>query len=152
MLLTLAVAAAVIAVVLFLFLREGIAGKDAPGMPPRPGMTGVRRSPRVPISIPVAIHTFEDSFEGKGQNISYGGMLIKAQAPLSVAQPIEVNFTLPDAGAIRIPAVISYKKGEALGLRFDPTHHDRHPIREWVDNSVKEQGKVAVGNPSEGAH
>ncbi len=136
MLLTVVVAVAVIAVVLFLVLREGAPGKDASQARPT---AGVRRSPRVPISIPVAIHTTDDSFAGQGQNISHGGMLVHAEAPLAVAQPIQVDFTLPEADTISIPAVVSYKKGEAIGLRFDPTHHERHSIRKWVDSSAKEQ-------------
>jgi hypothetical protein len=140
MLLTVVIAAVVIAVILFLVLREGTPRQGAASMKRSPHV-GVRRSPRIPIAIPVAIHTYDDSFEGRGQNISYGGMLVHAAAPLSVAQPIEVNFTLPEAGAIRIPAVVSYKQGEAIGLRFDPTHHNRHAIERWVDSSVQQRGR-----------
>lgn len=139
MLLTVVIAVAVIAAVLFLVLREA-----NPAPKGSPAARTPRRSPRVPISIPVAIHTTDESFEGKGQNISHGGMLVHAQAPLSVAQPIQVNFTLPEAATISIPAVVSYKRGEAIGLRFDPTHHERHSIEHWVNCSVQEQGKIST--------
>jgi PilZ domain len=141
MLMTVVIAAVVIAIVLFLVLREGAGSKDGSQRQSRRA-TGIRRSPRVPISIPVAIRTEEEHFHGKGQNISHGGMLVHAEAPLSVSQPIQVNFTLPDAAAISIPAVVSYKKGVSIGLRFDPTHHERHSIEKWVNSSVKEQAKV----------
>lgn len=142
MLLTMVIAGLVIAAVLFLVVRETLPGKNPSHT--QSGTTGVRRSPRVPISISVAIHTVGESFEGKGQNISHGGMLVHAQAPLAVAQPIHVNFTLPDAAAVSIPAVVSYKKGEAIGLRFDPTHHERHSIEKWVDSSVRDAAAKSV--------
>ncbi len=143
MLLSMGIAVVVIAVVLFLIVRETMPGRNSS---PVNAPTATRRSPRVPISIPVAIHTFDDKFEGEGQNISHGGMLVHAEAPLKVAQPIELNFTLPDSGKVSIPAVVSYKKGEAIGMRFDPTHHERHSIEKWVNSSVKEQAEKTASS------
>jgi len=138
MLLTVCIAAGVIAVVLFLVLRQGTPGKDASQTQMR--MAGeVRRSPRVPISVPVDIQTAEEHFVAAGENISHGGMLVHVEASLSVAQPIEVGFTLPEHLPISIPAVVSYKKGENVGLRFDPTHRERHSIQKWVDTSVQDK-------------
>lgn len=149
MLLTVGIAVVVIAVVMFLVLREGLPGNDMSQTQLRMA-AGVRRSPRVPISIPVAIRTEEENFEGKGQNISHGGMLVHAEAPLSVAQPIHVDFTLPDHRSISIPAVVSYKKGEAIGLRFDPTHHQRHAIEKWVNNTVQANGTAPAPTKAAG--
>lgn len=145
MLLTVGIAVVVIAVVLYLVLRDGTPGQDASQAQVRRA-AAVRKSPRVPISIPVAIRTAEDNFRGKGQNISHGGMLVHAEAPLSVSQPIQVDFTLPDSPSISIPAVVSYKRGEAIGVRFDPTHHERHSIEKWVDSSLKEQAGKSLSS------
>jgi hypothetical protein len=136
MVLTVGATVVVISAVLYLVLREGRAGKEASQTQPRKA-SQVRRSPRVPISVPVAIRTAEQNFSATGQNISHGGMLVSVAAPLSVSQPIHVDFTLPDTPAISIPAVVSYKKGVNIGLRFDPTHHERHSIEKWVNSSAQ---------------
>jgi len=138
MLLTLCIAALVIVVVLFLVLRRGASGIEASQTQMRMA-SEVRRSPRVPIAVPVDIHTAGQHYVAAGENISHGGMLIRAEAPLSVAQPIEVGFTLPQDLPISIPAVVSYRKGQNIGLRFDPTHPERHSIQKWVDTSAQEK-------------
>lgn len=91
-----------------------------------------RRHPRRDLTVPVHIHTEENRHEGESRNISQGGMLLTARAPVSISQPVRLKFTLPTETSVEIPAVVSYKKGEQIGLRFDPTHHNRAEIEKWI--------------------
>lgn len=94
-----------------------------------------RRYPRLDLAVPVHIHTEHDRHEGESRNISCGGMLLRAQAPVSIAQPVRLKFTLPAETQVEVPAVVSFKKGEQIGLRFDPTHHTRADIEKWISRS-----------------
>ena len=91
-----------------------------------------RRYPRLDIAVPVHIHTENERHEGETRNISQGGMLLHAHAPVSIAQPVRLKFTLPTETLVEVPAVVSYKKGHQIGLRFDPTHHTRADIERWI--------------------
>lgn len=94
-----------------------------------------RRHPRLDLAVPVDIHTYDDRHAGESKNISEGGMLLQAQAPVAIAQPVRLKFTLPSETQVEIPAVVSYKKGEQIGVRFDPTHHTRNDIEKWITDS-----------------
>ncbi|MGH9522524.1 MAG: PilZ domain-containing protein [Terriglobales bacterium] len=97
-----------------------------------------RRHPRLDIAVPVHIHTEDERHDGESRNISQGGMLLQAHAPVSIAQPVRLKFTLPSETPLEIPAVVSYKKGQQIGLRFDPTHHTRADIERWISQSRSE--------------
>lgn len=114
----------------------------------KPG-SSTRRSPRVPVSVPVHIETAQDRYHGDTQNVSHGGMLLRAQAPVSVAQPVELSFTLPDAEPVTIPAVVTHHRGEDVGVRFDPTHQVRRVIERWVDESQRKK-EAALPGPTRG--
>jgi hypothetical protein len=108
----------------------------------RPGRASQQRlHPRLDMTIPVHIQTHEDRHEGESRNISEGGMLLQARAPVSIAQPVRLQFTLPSEKPVEIPAVVSYKKGEQIGLRFDPTHHMRADIEKWISDCRQESKK-----------
>ena len=91
-----------------------------------------RRYPRLDLSIPVDIHTHSNKHVGETRNISQGGMLLQASAPISIAQPVRLKFILPAHTTVEIPAVVSFKKGERIGVRFDPTHYGRLDIERWI--------------------
>lgn len=91
-----------------------------------------RRYPRLELAVPVRIHTSEELHEGESRNISQGGMLLSARAPVSISEPVRLKFTLPAETQVEIPAVVTYKKGEQIGVRFDPTHHSRLELERWL--------------------
>ena len=91
-----------------------------------------RRHPRLDLAVPVDIHTYDDKHLGETKNISQGGMLLHALAPVSISQPIRLKFTLPPQSQIEIPAVVTFKKGQQIGVRFDPTHYGRSDIERWI--------------------
>lgn len=98
-----------------------------------------RRYPRMQLSVPVDIHTHNDKHLGETRNISQGGMLLQAQAPVSIAQPIRLKFTLPPETFVEIPAVVRYKKGQQIGVRFDPTHYGCSDIEKWIKETNDER-------------
>lgn len=97
-----------------------------------------RQHPRMELAVPVDIHTFDDKHAGETKNISQGGMLLHAQAPVSISQPVRLKFTLPPQAPVEIPAVVTYKKGQQIGVRFDPTHHTRGEIEKWIRETRSE--------------
>lgn len=112
-----------------------------------------RRHPRMALTVPIAIHTHDDKHFGETRNISLGGMLLEAPAPVSIAQPVRLKFTLPPQAPVEIPAVVTYKKGEQIGVRFDPTHYTRAEIEKWIKETKARPEKPAepaapqVANP-----
>ena len=98
-----------------------------------------RRYPRLELAVPVDIHTHDDKHLGESRNISQGGMLLQAHAPVSISQPVRLKFTLPAQRQVEIPAVVTYKKGAQIGVRFDPTHHERVSIEKWIKDTHSEK-------------
>ncbi len=98
------------------------------------------RAPRIPFTVAVQVHTNAGHrFQGNSLDISEGGMLVRVGAALSVAQPIQLSFTLPQGGEVLIPAVVRHRHGEMVGVRFDPTHHRRIAIEAWVKAALRER-------------
>ncbi len=102
-----------------------------------------RSNARVQLSVPVAVESFGEVFNADSQDISRGGMLLKAEAPLQVAQPVQLSFTLPEETPVEIPAVVCHKRGEQFGVRFDPTHQRRGIIERWVRRAAEEDHRRA---------
>jgi hypothetical protein len=94
-----------------------------------------RLHPRLDISVPVDIQTNDEKHLAASKNISQGGMLLQGHAPVSISQPIRLRFTLSAELPVEIPAVVTYKKGEQIGVRFDPTHYRRADIEKWIKES-----------------
>jgi hypothetical protein len=47
--------------------------------------------------------------------------------------------------------VVSYKKGEQIGLRFDPTHHTRSDIEKWIAQPPVEAPRKEAGKRADSA-
>src|SRR5690242_19303703 len=98
-----------------------------------------RRDPRLDLAVPVRIHTSDELHEGESRNISQGGMLLSARAPVSISEPVRLKFTLPSETPVEIPAVVTFKKGEQIGVRSDPTHHSRLVLERWLREARTEK-------------
>lgn len=101
----------------------------------RPGRQGV--PPRIILRLPVEIRGHEKQMKGSTQNIAMGGMLIEADGPLSVGEPVQIGFDLPDGPHISIPAVVCRKQNPTLAIRFDVTDPQRELIQQWVEAHLK---------------
>ncbi|MGZ4834387.1 MAG: PilZ domain-containing protein [Terriglobales bacterium] len=103
-----------------------------------------RNNARIPLVVAVELETFGEKYHANSQDISRGGMLLKAEAPVKVAQPLQLTFSLPDACLIEIPAVVCHKRGDLFGVRFDPTHQRRAVIERWVRHAFEEDHRRAA--------
>jgi hypothetical protein len=110
-----------------------------------------RSNARIQLIVPVAVERFGEAFDAVSQDISRGGMLLKAKAPMQVAQPVHLSFTLPEADLVEIPAVVCHQRGELFGVKFDPTHRRRAVIERWVrhafEQNHRQAAKAAVQQP-----
>lgn len=114
-------------------------------------MAGEGRSPetrrlnaRIPLVVPVSVERFGETFPASSQNISRGGMLLKADMPVKVAQPMQLLFTLPEQSPLEIPAVVCHARVGFFGVKFDPTHYHRVVIEKWVRHAFEEDHRRAA--------
>jgi c-di-GMP-binding flagellar brake protein YcgR len=103
-----------------------------------------RSNARIPLSVPVAVESFGETFSAASQDISRGGMLLQAEALVKVAQPVQLSFTLPEQTPVEIPAVVCHSRGGRFGVRFDPTHQRRAIIEKWVRHAIEEHHRGAT--------
>lgn len=103
-----------------------------------------RNNARIKLVVPVEVESFGEKYQADSEDISRGGMLLKAEAPVAVSQPVQLSFTLPENTLIEIPAVVCHKRGQQFGVRFDPTHHRRTAIERWVRHAFEEDHRRAA--------
>ena len=106
-----------------------------------------RNNARIKLVIPVEVESFGEKYQSDSLDISRGGMLLKAEAPVRVALPVQLSFILPDNTPIEIPAVVCHQRGQQFGVRFDPTHHRRGAIERWVRRAFEEDHRRAAKAP-----
>jgi c-di-GMP-binding flagellar brake protein YcgR len=106
-----------------------------------------RNNARIKLVVPVELETFGERYHADSQDISRGGMLLKAEAPVKVAQPVQLSFILPEKMAVQIPAVVCHKRGQQFGVSFDQTHHQRTVIERWVRHAFEEDHRRAAKSP-----
>ena len=106
-----------------------------------------RAAARVQISVPVELETFGERYTADSHNISGGGMLLRSQAPVKVAQPLQLSFVLPEQIVVEIPAVVCHKRADLFVVRFDPTHQRRRAVEKWVLRAVEEDHRRAAKAP-----
>ncbi len=100
----------------------------------------LRRDRRVKVVHPVSVSAPDGTFEASSREIGAGGMSMVTDANLKIAQPLELSFTLPEQ-KITVPAVVWWKKGNLVGVRFDVTDERRLWISKWVEEQVAEPAK-----------
>jgi c-di-GMP-binding flagellar brake protein YcgR len=103
-----------------------------------------RNNARIKLEVPVEVESFGEKYQADSQDISRGGMLLKAEAPVEVSQPVHLSFSLPGENLIEIPAVVCHQRGQQFGVRFDPTHHRRGVIERWVRRAFEEDHRRAA--------
>jgi len=103
-----------------------------------------RNNARIKLVVPVEVESFGEKYRADSQDISRGGMLLQAEAPVQVSQPVQLSFMLPEQTLVEIPAVVCHKRGRQFGVRFDPTHHRRGVIERWVRRAFEEDHRRAA--------
>ena len=103
-----------------------------------------RNNARIKLVVPVEVESFGEKYQADSQDISRGGMLLKAAAPVQVSQPVQLSFFLPEKTPVEIPAVVCHKREQQFGVRFDPTHPRRAVIERWVRHAFEEDHRRAA--------
>jgi hypothetical protein len=84
-----------------------------------PSPVNTRRWPRHPVELPVRVFPRADAkltFQGRGIEMSEGGMTLYAGAPLKPGDLMDIEFQMP--GGARIAAVVRNRMGFCFGLEF----------------------------------
>lgn len=96
-----------------------------------------RNYPRIAIEITVTVFTSEAKIVAQAEQLGAGGMSLRTPARISIAQPVELQFNLPGGPSIHIPAVVWWKQGDRIGLRFDMMTHQRAEIGRWIEGRLQ---------------
>jgi hypothetical protein len=90
-----------------------------------------RQAPRVPLATVVRVDGHELTIITRSVQLGTAGMFLENAPLLLPSQPVQLTFTLPSGSTIRIAAVVQWKRGKQVGLRFDP-RADTSPIQQWI--------------------
>ena len=99
-----------------------------------------RRWPRLKLDVPVrvVIHESQKTVirDGRGRELSQGGMCFAAGVELKIGDQVEVEFTPAYSGhPIRVRAVARNGNGYRYGVEFVPSgDQERHEIAFLCDN------------------
>jgi PilZ domain len=85
-----------------------------------PNSENSRRWPRLPVDIPVRVVTSKGFsttvVEGRGTEMSEGGMVLYAGILLNPGDLLEIEFDTPAPS--RLPAIVRSRNGFCFGLEF----------------------------------
>ncbi len=103
---------------------------------PSSSYPSLRRWPRHKISVPirVIVHQPEKTrvIEGRGVEVSEGGMAVFAGVELGLLDEIEVEFTEPFGEPLRVTGVIRNRSGYTYGVEFVPENHRAARMRQLL--------------------
>ena len=85
-----------------------------------PNSDSTRRWPRLPVDMPVRVVTSKGFsttvVEGRGTEMSEGGMVLYAGILLNPGDLLEIEFDTPSPS--RLPAIVRSRSGYCFGLEF----------------------------------
>lgn len=96
-----------------------------------------RQFPRVSLATEVKVQCGDEVFVARSQEIGAGGMALQDASRLSVAQPVQLSFTLSPALELKLDAVVWWKRDHRVGIRFDPRDPKCRLIQRWVEEQIK---------------
>jgi len=93
----------------------------------------LRRDRRVPVVTAVTVRTPEGaSATATSREISAGGMSMELPDVVKVSQPVQLDFVLPPDQPASVHAVVWWRKGDMVGVRFDYSDESRLRIKDWL--------------------
>jgi|SRR5215472_684388 len=99
-----------------------------------------RKHSRIFMSLPVRVEGHGIQCEASTLEIGGGGMALAGAEQLAVSMPVRVTLTLPPESEIRLEAVVWWKQGKRVGLRFDPADANRVLVERFVAEQVEAGG------------
>jgi len=92
-----------------------------------------RRYVRIPIMTEVTVVSPNGKTMATSQEISSGGMSLKATHPPETGSLVEVSFSLLTLPRIWVRGIVSWKKpGKGFGVRFDANDTRRLRLKDWI--------------------
>jgi len=93
-----------------------------------------RRYVRIPVMTEVAVVTSEGStLTATSQEISSGGMSLKAAHAPDKGAMVEVSFALLTLPRVWVRGSVTWRKSNrSFGVRFDPADERRQRLKEWI--------------------
>ena len=96
-----------------------------------------RRYVRIPVMTEVLIVGDGRRFIASSIEMSTGGMSLRCSEDVSVGSSLEVSFALMTLPRVVVRSVVSWKKRELFGVRFDPADDRRRPVKTWIDSYLE---------------
>lgn len=96
-----------------------------------------RSTPRVPTQLRVRCELGDRNWDGRVLSLSENGCLVRSPQVIALGQKIQIEFTLPETGSIRLQAEAAYQLLPDIGLVFNgvaPGH--RETLERFVTNSI----------------
>ena len=84
----------------------------------------------VPIRVIVHLEDKSRVISGRGKEISEGGMAVFAGVELRVGDKIEVEFTPPYGGPIRVQGIVRNRNGYSYGVEFFAVNEEQAAEKE----------------------
>jgi len=69
--------------------------------------------------------------------MSSRGMSIKSAEDFSIGSNVEVSFSLMTLPRVNVRGVVSWKKPQSLGVRFDAADERRQKVKTWIDSYLE---------------
>jgi len=98
-----------------------------------------RRYVRVPMITEVKLEAERSKYTATSVELSGGGMSMQATAKVSLGQPVELSFSLPQTKPISVAGVISWIESNdgTVGVRFDPNDSRRSAVKAWIEDYLE---------------
>jgi len=96
-----------------------------------------RSTPRVPTHLPARCHKGDREWPAAVLSLSENGCLVRSPEPLPLGTRVDVEFTLPRHGPLRLDGEAAYQLVPDLGLIFHATPaRDREAIARFVTETL----------------
>jgi len=96
-----------------------------------------RATPRIHTHLPARCHKNGRDWPTTVLSLSENGCLMRSPEPLMLGSQLELEFTLPRAGTLRVSAEMAYQLLPDAGLIFHATRSkDRAAISDFVSNTL----------------
>jgi len=95
----------------------------------------LRRYVRIPVVAKLGVESDRQVFSAVSGEISAGGMSLSCGTKLTISQPVQLSFDLPNAPGVVVRATVCWARAsdEMVGVRFDPDDDRRLRVKEWID-------------------
>ena len=93
----------------------------------------LRRDRRVPVVTSVTVRMPDGaSVTATSREISSGGMSLQLEGAVKISQPVQLEFVLPPNQPASVHAVVWWRRGDTVGVRFDYADESRLHIKDWL--------------------